>query len=182
MVCVVRSSTETVKSPSGTARRYVPVGSLRARNVPPWARVKTTGTGSGKTAPFTVTRPETCVPRTKAIGRSRGPATETVPAKRNVSEPWVRFAYTVYDPGVTYVRKCPLAASTTSDSGPSNSTETLTRFPRNVTDPVTFVRRTMSTSWATDPTPTSRVSRSSPFVCHRSASEFALTFSSTITW
>src|SRR5947209_4806592 len=35
---VVRASTVTAKSPSGTWSRYVPAGSLSTWNVPPWTR------------------------------------------------------------------------------------------------------------------------------------------------
>ena len=101
---VVRSSTDTVKFPSGTGTRYVPEGSLRARKTPPSARVRTIGMASVNSNPSTVKRPDTWTPETRAIGRSVGPATSTVRAKVRVSEPCVRFAYTVYVPGARYVR------------------------------------------------------------------------------
>ena len=179
---MVRSSTETVNPPSGTATRYVPAGPLKARNTPPTSRVNTTVTGSVETWPSTVTWPETAVAWTRGIDRSTGPVIVSVPEKMNVSGPWVRFAYTVYVPVATYVEKRPAVVSTTRSSGPSNVTGTSTRLPKNVTDPVTLARWTTAMSWTSMSCPTSRVRRSTAAVCHRRASEPALTLSSTIAW
>src|SRR2546426_904660 len=179
---VDRSSTDTPKSPPGTAMWYVPVGSLRARKIPPSSRVKTSVRGSENDAPLTVTRPDACVARVNGIGRSTAPEIVTSLAKRNVSVPWVRFAYTVYVPVATYVWNRPAEVSATRFSAPSNVTGAFTGFPESVTFPVTRARWTRSTSWATDGLPTSRATTSGVAVCHRTASEPALTFASTMTW
>ena len=92
IVIVVRASTVTVKSPSGTGIRYVPPGSADVVNLPPCARSKTTVRDCGGVPPFTVTNPDAVFAGARGIGRSTGPEIVTRAAYRSVDPPCVRFA------------------------------------------------------------------------------------------
>src|SRR3989442_6379009 len=142
---VMRVSTVTAKSPSGTWIRYAPADSLSTWNVPPWERSSVTVRGYGGRTPSTRTVPETVFAGVSGIWRSVGPEIVARPADRTVCEPCVRFPYTVYDPSARYVWKWPEAPSATRFSGPSNATGAPMGFPKIVMFPVTRARSPTST-------------------------------------